>query len=131
LLIIPFLQISGSTDGGIVLFGAPGTKVAGNTIISSLTDKGFGAINMVDRSYNGDYSNVLIANNHISGELLFSVGIAIGSCIWGSCGPNNHGPATIVNNVFAGNITFPIAINGWDSGLTVSDYDSNPKIITP
>ncbi|KAI5455616.1 hypothetical protein BGZ63DRAFT_368653 [Mariannaea sp. PMI_226] len=116
--------ITGSTDGAIVLFGAPGTKVTGNTIVSSSTDKGFGAINMVDTSYNGNYSNVVVSDNHITGELLFSVGIALGRCVWGSCASYpNHGPATIKNNIFSGNITFPIAINGWDGGLTVSGND--------
>ncbi|OZJ03560.1 hypothetical protein BZG36_03103 [Bifiguratus adelaidae] len=37
-------KITGSTDGGIVIFGAPGTRVTKNTLTSSSTNKGFGAI---------------------------------------------------------------------------------------
>jgi hypothetical protein len=59
----PFLivfapKITGSTDGGIVIFGAPGTTVTGNTITSSSTYVGFGAINMVDGTYDGKFTNV-------------------------------------------------------------------------
>lgn len=121
--LIPVIQVSGSTDGAIVLFGAPGTHVTGNTIISSPTDSGFGAINMVDdlSTYNGSFSGVVVSNNVITGQKLFAAGIAMGSCVWGgSCdGAPLSGPATITDNTFAGNITFPMAINRWTGGLTV------------
>ncbi|KAL1983266.1 hypothetical protein VTN96DRAFT_288 [Rasamsonia emersonii] len=116
--------ITGSTDGGIVLFGAPGTTVTGNTITSSATNKGFGAINMVDNLYGGSYANVLVTDNVITGQKLFSVGVSIGAYVWSFNDPFFlSGPATITNNRFAGNITFPIAINGWTGGLTVTGND--------
>ncbi|QKX53895.1 uncharacterized protein TRUGW13939_00975 [Talaromyces rugulosus] len=118
-------HVSGSTDGGIVLFGAPGTKVQGNTIVSSPTDTGFGAINMVDWLYDGSYANVVVTNNTITGDKLFNVGIAIGAYVWGFSDGTNplQGPATVTDNVFSGNITFPIAINGWTNGLTATGND--------
>ncbi|KAL1965493.1 hypothetical protein VTN77DRAFT_5749 [Rasamsonia byssochlamydoides] len=116
--------ITGSTDGGIVLFGAPGTTVTGNTITSSADNHGFGAINMVDNLYGGSYANVLVTDNVITGQKLFSVGISIGAYVWSFNDPFFlSGPATITNNKFAGNITFPIAINGWTGGLTVTGND--------
>jgi hypothetical protein len=104
-----------------VIFGAPGTTVDANTITSSTIDAGFGAINMVDATYNGNYANVQVTNNHIQGERLFSVGIAIGSCVWGyPCVPFSYtGPARVTGNTISGNVAFAIPINGWTDGLTV------------
>lgn len=117
------IQISGSTDGGIVVFGAPGSHFIGNTITSSETDEGFGAINMVDPSYNGNYSGVVVSDNTIKGvgTGFFNLGIGIGNNVWSD--PNDQtyfGPATVTNNIFIGNIGFSIVINGWSGGLTVS-----------
>lgn len=105
-----------------MIFGAPRTTVTRNKITSSATNAGFGAINMVDHlnTYNGSYTDVIVSDNVITGQKLFSVGIGIGSCVWGACGPGFlNGPSTIMNNTFRGNITFPIPINGWTNGLTV------------
>ncbi|KAH8819339.1 hypothetical protein F5884DRAFT_760282 [Xylogone sp. PMI_703] len=120
--------VTGSTDGGIVLFGAPGTKVLDNTIISSSTNSGFGAINMVDNldTYGGSYAGVVVENNNIHGDLLFAVGIGMGSCVWGDCDDSFvplKGPAVIQNNVFSGNITFPLPLSGWANGITVTGND--------
>ncbi|KAE8547711.1 hypothetical protein EYB25_009504 [Talaromyces marneffei] len=116
--------IEGSTDGGIVLFGAPGTTVQGNTIISSTTDSGFGAINMVDYLYDGSYANVVVTNNTIIGQKMFNTGIAIGAFAWSF---NDdvflQGPATVTNNLISGNIPFAIGVNGWTGGLTVTGND--------
>ncbi|KAH8705718.1 pectin lyase fold/virulence factor [Talaromyces proteolyticus] len=115
--------VTGSTDGGIVLFGAPGTTVNENTITSSSSYLGFGAINLVDGTYDGKFTNVKVTNNKITGKLLFGAGISIGACVWsGPCkSPYIYtGPATISGNTFSGHITFPVAINGWTGGLTVT-----------
>ncbi|KAH8689155.1 hypothetical protein BGW36DRAFT_466700 [Talaromyces proteolyticus] len=123
--------VNGSTDGGIVLFGAPNTTVKGNTIISSATDSGFGAINMVDYLYDGSYAGVVVTNNTITGDKLFNAGIAIGAYAWSFNDDTFlQGPATITDNVFSGNITFPIAVNGWTGGLTVTGNDVS-KVNTP
>lgn len=105
-----------------MIFGAPGSTVTGNTITSSSQYLGFGAINMVDNSYNGDYANVQVTDNTITGQLLFAAGISIGACTWsGPCrSPYFYtGPATVSGNKFSGQIAFPISINGWSNGLTV------------
>lgn len=105
-----------------MIFGAPGTTVTGNTITSSSTYVGFGAINLVDGTYDGKFTNVQVTNNHISGSHLFAAGISIGACVWsGPCkSPYVYtGPATVSGNTFSGHVTFPIAINGWTDGLTV------------
>ncbi|KAM0462657.1 hypothetical protein ACHAPV_003481 [Trichoderma viride] len=119
--------VTGSTDGGIVLFSAPGTKVLSNKIVSSATNAGFGAINLVDNLdvYNGSFANVEVSSNTIQGQRLFGVGVAVGSCVWTTCDastttPKLSGPVTISNNVFSGSIAFPIPISGWTGGITVT-----------
>ena len=94
-----------------------------NTITSSTTDSGFGAINLVDyiSEYGGSFAGVQISNNVITGQKLFNAGIAIGGCAWsfGQCNPTLSGPVTITDNTFSGHIGFSIGINGWTDGLTV------------
>ena len=119
-------QIVGPTDGGIVLFGAPGTQVLRNSITSSSTNLGYGAINLVDYLYGGNYSGVVVSDNTITGvgKGLFNLGIAMGSFVWSNPHPQeNFGPVTVTNNVFSGNIGFSIAINGWYGGLTATGND--------
>ncbi len=76
---------------------------------------------MVDGTYNGNYSGVTVTGNTIIGIKFFAVGIAIGASVWGGQSSSTlTGPASITNNTLSGNITFPIAINGWSGGLTVT-----------
>jgi hypothetical protein len=77
---------------------------------------------MVDNlnTYNGSFANVMVADNVIIGDLIFSVGIAVGSNVWGgSSSIPLEGPATIANNTFKGNVTFSIPLSGWAGGITV------------
>lgn len=104
-----------------MIFGSPGSTITDNTITSSATDRGFGAINMVDNEYSGSYSGVVVTNNRITGQKLFNLGIGMGAYVWSFNDPNVlTGPVQITGNTFSGNIPFPIAINGWAGGLTVS-----------
>lgn len=121
-------QIRGPTDGGIVIFGSPGTTVNNNTIISSNDYLGFGAINMVDGEYKGSYSGVKVTNNRIQGKKIFNLGIGIGANVWSFNDPYPlQGPVEITGNKFIGQIVFPIAINGWTGGITVSIDAGEPK----
>lgn len=75
---------------------------------------------MVDGQYNGSYAGVKVTNNNIVGKKMFNLGIGIGSNVWSFNDPSKlHGPATITGNTLSGNISFPIALNGWDNGITV------------
>ena len=87
---------------------------------------------MVDYSvYGGSFANVQVLNNHITGTLLFDIGIAVGSCVWWDhCYPTVSGPATIAGNTFDGFISFPIAIDGWTGGLTVSNEFQSCSVIS-
>ncbi|GJJ15638.1 hypothetical protein Clacol_009916 [Clathrus columnatus] len=77
-------EIIDATDGAIVVFGAPGTLVTCNTIISqdSIT---LGGINMVDFAYEGSYSGTRVVHNTLisrgpSGY--FKTGIGQGPSVW-------------------------------------------------
>lgn len=92
--------IRGPTDGGIVLFGAPGTLVENNTI-SAENNTLLGGINMVDYDpWQGNYTNTIVRNNIILGgfatetpgpgetkgenneDVIIKIGIAIGPRTW-------------------------------------------------
>ncbi len=89
-----------ASDGGIVIFGSPGTVVRDNTI---MTERNVlqGGINLVDYSpYSGDYNGVIVRNNVIKAKGGFiKVAIAAGPGVWGigKYGDTNYG-ATIINN---------------------------------
>ncbi|KAJ7893432.1 hypothetical protein B0H14DRAFT_2684897, partial [Mycena olivaceomarginata] len=121
-------MIQGATDGGIVLFGSPGTQVYNNTIwITNNTL--LGGINM------GDFTNTVVRNNTIIGgfatgsdassdslvRMKMTIAIAIGPRTWfgDAYGSNfsfsgvvedNHLTGAfgygIANNVLVGNTSF-------------------------
>lgn len=118
------VQINGPTDGGIVIFGSPGSTINNNTIILSPDYLGFGAINMVDGQYQGRYDGVKVTNNRIEGKKVFNLGIGTGANVWSfNDAYNLRGPAEITGNHISGHVVFPIAINGWADGITVRTPD--------
>ena len=68
-----------ATDGGIVIFGSPGSLVQGNTVLQQ-TRQVMGGINMVDTTlFGGSYEGVIVAENTFNAESSFiKVGIAMG-----------------------------------------------------
>ncbi|KAM0746134.1 hypothetical protein T439DRAFT_294532, partial [Meredithblackwellia eburnea MCA 4105] len=96
--------ITDATDGGIVIFGAPNSKVYGNTIIAA-TRQLMGGINAVDWGpFNGNYSGVQVYNNNIISQgAMIKIGIALGPLSWGSYdNPSyrNYG-GTFQNNILS------------------------------
>jgi parallel beta-helix repeat protein len=96
-------RVNGSTDGGLVLFGAPGTKAYNNIIqtwnvigfvlldafflIFSPQESGFGGINMVDYlPWSGNFTDTVVYNNTIVGGI--STGRPSGKK---TLGPNTNG----------------------------------------
>lgn len=94
-----------ATDGGIVIFGAPGSTVESNTIRAE-TRTLLGGINMVDYlPYFGDYSGVTVRYNLIQAQGGFvKTGIAMGTRVW-SCPPFSQNPnrgARVIDNTISG-----------------------------
>jgi len=122
--------VTDATDGGIVVFGAPGSKIINNHVIS-LTQTMLGGINLVDYTpYNGNYTGTIITGNTIEARSAFiKTGIAGGPFVWSNADEYNgtNFGATITNNHLTGdNFGFGIVAAGvklW----TVSDNDSTAK----
>ncbi|KAI9063337.1 hypothetical protein FKP32DRAFT_1592598 [Trametes sanguinea] len=123
--------VNNPTDGGIVLFGSPGTLVENNTIwVENMTL--LGGINMVDYDpWNGNYTNTVVRNNTIRGgfatdtaeagetkgvnaeDAIIKIGIAIGPRTWfGDRYFNNVSQSgTVLNNQLTGAFGYGVAIS--------------------
>jgi len=123
--------INTPTDGGIVLFGSPGTLVENNTIwVENRTL--LGGINMVDyEPWLGNYNGVIVRDNLITGgfadtapsgsqsdgsnaeNVLIKIGIGIGPRTWfaNHFGSNVSQGGTVINNKFTGAFGFAIAMS--------------------
>ncbi|KAI1796114.1 hypothetical protein LXA43DRAFT_653957 [Ganoderma leucocontextum] len=124
-------MLNNPTDGGIVLFGSPGTLVENNTIwVETMTL--LGGINMVDYDpWNGNYTNTMVRNNMIYGgfatgpavagetkgenddDVIIKIGIAIGPRTWfGDKYLNSvSSSGTVLNNQLSGAFGYGIAIS--------------------
>ncbi|KAF8305127.1 hypothetical protein DL93DRAFT_2066464 [Clavulina sp. PMI_390] len=72
-----------TTDGGIVLFNAPGSLVTSNTVVTK-TRLGLGAINMVDYIVeNGNFAFTRVTHNTlITAGSMMKIGIGQGPSVW-------------------------------------------------
>lgn len=124
-------MINNPTDGGIVLFGSPGTLVENNTIwIENNTL--LGGINMVDyEPWKGNYTNTVVRNNTIRGgfatsselpgekdgtntnDVIIKIGIAIGPRTWfgNEYGSNVSDSGTVLNNLLTGAFGYAMAMS--------------------
>ncbi|TCD67510.1 hypothetical protein EIP91_012315 [Steccherinum ochraceum] len=120
----------GISDGGIVLFGAPGTLVENNTIFVE-TQTLLGGINMVDYDpWGGNYTDTIVRENIILGgfstdtpqageqkganndDVIIKIGIAIGPRTWfgDRYGQNVSANGTVLNNQLSGAFGYGIAM---------------------
>ncbi len=87
---------------GIVIFGAPGSVISGNTIVAA-TRGALGGINAVDYNpWGGTFKDVVVESNtfHAAGAMI-KVGIAIGGMTWGS---DNRTAARTYGGTFRNNV---------------------------
>ncbi|KAK4051193.1 hypothetical protein OIV83_003015 [Microbotryomycetes sp. JL201] len=106
-------------NGSIVIFGAPGSRVASNQIIAR-TRQALGGINMVDYNpFGGSYAGVTVTANTITSDTQFiKVGIAIGTLSWGTDNRTIARPSggTVSNNILQSGLTgyfgYGISISG-------------------
>jgi len=92
-----------ATDGGIVIFGAPGSLVEHNTIRAE-TRTLLGGINMVDFDpYDGSYAGTVVRDNVIAASgAVIRIGLGMGPRVWG-CLPSNASNDTVRGGTVTGN----------------------------
>jgi hypothetical protein len=119
-------RVIDATDGGIVVFGAPGSVIERNEIETtfgsySAGQQQFGGINLVDWGpYDGNYEGTKVrANTIIARNGFMVIGIAMGQTTAG--GPVEHAlhGAVVENNILKGDrMGYGIAVGGV-KGFTV------------
>jgi len=124
--------ITDPTDGGIVLFGSPGTHVENNTI-QIMNSTLLGGINMVDfLPWNGNYTGTVVQNNTIMGgfaaksstsasqkdgenadNVMIKIGLAVGPRTWfvNAFGSNVSFSGTVLGNSLTGAFGYGMAIS--------------------
>jgi hypothetical protein len=131
-------EVFDATDGAIVIYGAPDTRVERNQIWAS-TRTLLGGINLVDRysTYGGidyyDYTNTTVTNNHVSAcGRRVKIAFPMGFPIW-YCGvyPNAFG-AHVTNNTADGpDMGYGFAINGvenWEADGNTCQYPTSSGV---
>ncbi len=113
--------ITDATDGGIVIFGAPGSVIEDNVIRAS-TRVLLGGINMVDFGpYDGDYTNTRVRRNVIDAAgAVIRIGLGMGHRVWLCLDPVNPNPpdptlfgAVVTGNTLRGNfMQYGFAVDG-------------------
>lgn len=106
--------IEDATDGAIVVFGAPGSLIEDNQIVTRRAVL-LGGINLVDfKPYDGDYTGTRVRRNRIHAEGGFiKIGIAIGPSVWGADNQTFIHGASVTDNVISGpHLGYGIAADG-------------------
>ncbi|KAF8961109.1 hypothetical protein BDZ97DRAFT_1257674 [Flammula alnicola] len=122
-------MVEGATDGGIVIFGSPGTQVYNNTIWI-LNQTLLGGINLVDYDpWSGDFTGTVVHDNVILGgfatdgqnrtdakgsnfeDAVIKIGIAVGPRTWfgDKYGSNVVKNGVIMNNRLSGGFSYGVA----------------------
>ena len=95
--------VTDATDGGIVIFGAPGSLIEGN-MVRAETRTLLGGIHMVaDEAYDGKYTGTIVRDNIIDASgAVIRIGFAMGPRVW-LCLPPKEGGHTITGGAVTGN----------------------------
>lgn len=126
-----------ATDGGIVIFGAPGSIIEGNTIRAE-TRTLLGGINMVDYNpYDGNYSGTIVRNNIIdAASAVIRIGLGMGTRVWG-CLPavaendTLYGGTVIGNTLRGANMQYGFAVDGVREWTAIDNIDESTHIGSP
>jgi hypothetical protein len=124
--------ITDATDGAIVIFGAPGSTIRGNTIVAQ-TQILLGGINMVDHdATGGNYDGTTVTGNTIDARgALIKVAMGMGPQIWACWTGTNFG-ATVTGNTLRGDhMGYGYAISGVSDWVVSGNTDSSHHVGRP
>jgi hypothetical protein len=132
-------QIVDATDGGIVVFGAPGSVVEQNTV-RARTRTLLGGINLVDyQPYQGDFSGTIVRNNLIEAasapiHIAMAMGVRPWVCLADGVGDNEfllYG-ATVTGNTLGGALMrYGLAVDGVRNWVVTDNVDVAAHTGTP
>jgi parallel beta-helix repeat protein len=124
--------VQDATDGGIVIFGAPGSAVRNNTIVAR-TRTLLGGINLVDYApMNGNYTGTTVTGNTIDAQSAFiKVGIAMGPQVWGCGTGTNYGASVTGNTLQGAHMGYGYAVNGVRDWTVTGNTDNSTHVGTP
>jgi parallel beta-helix repeat protein len=124
--------VQDATDGGIVIFGAPGSAVKNNTIVAR-TQTLLGGINLVDYApMNGNYTGTTVTGNTVNAQSAFiKVGIAMGPQVWGCWTGTNYGASVTGNTLQGAHMGYGYAVNGVRDWTVTGNTDDSTHVGTP
>lgn len=127
-----------ATDGGIVIFGSPGSLIQQNTI-KAITRNLYWGIAMVDYNPNkGNYEGTIVDNNTIIAEsAMINNGIGMGKGAYNTqfctdpTTEKNRG-ATVTNNILSGRyMGYGYVVNGVNDWTVMNNTSTATNIGTP
>jgi parallel beta-helix repeat protein len=125
-----------ATDGGIVIFGAPGSTIEGNTIRAE-TRTLLGGINMVDFDpYEGNYTGTVVKNNVIDASgAVIRIGLGMGIRVWG-CWPVGtektlYGASVTGNTLRGTKMQYGFAVDGVRDWTATGNLDEATHVGVP
>lgn len=124
--------ITDATDGGIVVFGAPGSVIEQNTIVA-VSRVLLGGINLVDVApVNGNYTGTIVRDNVIEARSAFvKVGLAQGWQVW-TCGTGTVYGGTVTGNTLRGaHMGYGFAVNGVRDWTVSGNVDAAQHVGVP
>lgn len=120
--------VTDTTDGGIVIFGAPGSTIEGNTI-TAVSRNAFGGIDMGDYvQVNGNYTRTTVTGNVIDGASAYiETGIGMGTQVGGCAIPatdTDYGGTVTGNTVEGENIGYGYPVSGVSDWTVTGNTDT-------
>ncbi|MFC1411374.1 discoidin domain-containing protein [Streptacidiphilus sp. N1-12] len=124
-------SVKDATDGGIVVFGAPGSSIRNNTV-TAVTQQLLGGINMVDYApMNGNYTGTTVSGNTINAQSAFiKVGLAMGQQVWNCTTGTNYGASVTGNTLQGAYMGYGYAVNGVSNWTVTGNTDSSTHVGT-
>jgi hypothetical protein len=116
-----------STDGGIVIFQAPGSEVSHNIIEADVSQMLFG-ISMIDFDpWGGNYGGTSVHDNTITANTYMNVGVAMGNRLLrygASCQTGTNTGASVYNNSLYGTkMGYGFLIDGVANWYAMDNFD--------